>query len=402
MDSSAKFIFLKDAVEDLMSKYKATMEEQEPEDPIQKKIAQFYRETLKMQKMQNVGLISTVKSLREEMDNTKLKQEVAMDVRIPPMTQKYILERLKKESTIERNVQTLNTRMEVVDKNLQLILQNQITQAELLNKLLATHSGSSSLPLDDNKKGKKEKEDQKIKEGQQIEGADQQINLEDQQIKSVKRKSSSTFDQQIPKKTKHGLEPIEERRRLREAHTRSLDEQEKKQLTDLQQKTQKIISAVKEGAGIQIEFVVDNSKQNQATKTTRKESTKEYGSPSGAKSLGINIEASLPPSPLKAKEKNIIHEDIFPEPKDDSQKIIGNSIKEIKKRGDAKEIFAIIFRNGNEIKVYYTHTYFHEAKNEENKRLGLLSKELQAELIVDKDEAFVSVGALEAIHCFFS
>ena len=37
---------------------------------------------------------------------------------------------------------------------------------------------------------------------------------------------------------------------------KSLDEQEKKQLTDLQQKTQKIISAVKEGDIIQIESVM--------------------------------------------------------------------------------------------------------------------------------------------------
>ena len=65
---------LEDAVEDLKSKYKAAMEEQEPEDPTQRKIAQFYRETLKMQKMQNVGLISAVKSLRDEMENTKSKQ----------------------------------------------------------------------------------------------------------------------------------------------------------------------------------------------------------------------------------------------------------------------------------------------------------------------------------------
>ena len=44
---------LENTIEDLKSKYKAAMAAQEPEDPIQKKIAQFYRETLKMQKMQN-------------------------------------------------------------------------------------------------------------------------------------------------------------------------------------------------------------------------------------------------------------------------------------------------------------------------------------------------------------
>ena len=56
--------------------------------------------------------------------------------------------------------------MAAVEKNLEMIPQNQITQVELLRSLLATFSGSSSLPMDDNKKGEKEKEDQQIKEGQ--------------------------------------------------------------------------------------------------------------------------------------------------------------------------------------------------------------------------------------------
>ena len=58
--------------------------------------------------------------------------------------------------------------------------------------------------------------------------------------------------------------------------------------------------------------------------------------------------------------------------------------REMKNRGDAKEMFATIFKNGKEIKVYCTHTYFHEAKNEENKILGLLYLEEQAELIADE------------------
>ena len=47
-------------------------------------------------------------------------------------------------------------------------------------------------------------------------------------------------------------------------------------------------------------------------------------------------------------------------------------------------MFSIIYRNGKEIKVYCTHTYYHEANKEENKRLHLLSKEQQAELIADE------------------
>ena len=76
------------------------MEEHEPEDPIKKKIAQYYRDTLKLQKMQNADLQSTIKSLREELDNIKSKQEVALDARLPPMTHKQILEKLRKEFTI--------------------------------------------------------------------------------------------------------------------------------------------------------------------------------------------------------------------------------------------------------------------------------------------------------------
>ena len=39
---------------------------------------------------------------------------------------------------------------------------------------------------------------------------------------------------------------------------------------------------------------------------------------------------------------------------------------------------------GKKSKVYVTHTFFHEAKNEENRRLGLPSLEEQVELIADE------------------
>ena len=42
----------------------------------------------------------------------------AMDKRISPMTRKYILERLKKESTVERSIQPLNEGMAAIEKNL--------------------------------------------------------------------------------------------------------------------------------------------------------------------------------------------------------------------------------------------------------------------------------------------
>ena len=51
-----------------------------------------------------------------------------------------------------KEMSTLNKRMTSIEQNLKLVLQNQITQDELLQRLLHTHSGSSSLVMDDNKK----------------------------------------------------------------------------------------------------------------------------------------------------------------------------------------------------------------------------------------------------------
>ena len=191
---------LEDAAEDLRSKYKVAMAELEPKDPVQKKIAEFYRETLKMKKMQNARLLSSIKTLKDDLESTASKKEKAMDIRIPPMTQKLILERLIKEFSIDISIQDLTTRMSSVEKKIQLVLQNHITQVDLLKNLLSTHSGSSSILFNDNKKREKEKDGQQIKNQQM---KDRQIvdrQIRSQQIKSRKRKSRSTSDPQISKK----------------------------------------------------------------------------------------------------------------------------------------------------------------------------------------------------------
>ena len=102
---------------------------------------------------------------------------------------------------------------------------------------------------------------------------DQQIvdrKIRSQQIKLGKRKSNSTSDLQISKKEKHGMDVIKERRRLREPQTKGLAEQDKKQLDDIQQKTQKIKSAVKKGTIIQTESDMDNNNKKHSTKIKRK------------------------------------------------------------------------------------------------------------------------------------
>ena len=57
--------------------------------------------------------------------------------------------------------------MTKVEANLQLVLHNQVTQTEILPKLLFIRSGETSFSLDDNKKGEKEQEAQKENVGRQ-------------------------------------------------------------------------------------------------------------------------------------------------------------------------------------------------------------------------------------------
>ena len=204
---------LADDAQDLEAKYKASMEAPEPEDPISKKIAQFYKDTLKIQKLQNAGLQSSIKSLRNEFEATRDKKRTKMDARHPLMTSKLILDKLKKESPLEITLKDLTQRMTKVEANLQLVLQNQVTQTEILAKLIFTRSGEISLSFDDNKKGEKEQkekvgrqqinEDQQIKEAQRI-NETQRIKkpqqISSQHIISRKRKTRSTSDQPTSKR----------------------------------------------------------------------------------------------------------------------------------------------------------------------------------------------------------
>ena len=95
------------------------------------------------------------------------------------MTSKLILEKLKKESLLESTLRDLTQRMTKVKANLQLVLQNQVTQTEILVKLLFIKYGETSLSLDDNKKRKKDQETQKVKAkvGHQINGPAPSFNL---------------------------------------------------------------------------------------------------------------------------------------------------------------------------------------------------------------------------------
>ena len=71
---------LADASADLEAKYKASMASPEPEDPISRKIAQFYKDTLKISTTSDMLVFSpSIKSLRNKLEATRDKQRTKMD-----------------------------------------------------------------------------------------------------------------------------------------------------------------------------------------------------------------------------------------------------------------------------------------------------------------------------------
>ena len=64
---------LADASTDLEAKYKGPMAAPEPEDPISRKIVQFYKDTFKIQQLQSDGLESSIKSMKNELEATRDK-----------------------------------------------------------------------------------------------------------------------------------------------------------------------------------------------------------------------------------------------------------------------------------------------------------------------------------------
>ena len=127
-----------------------------------KKISQFYKDTLKIQKIQNIGLINEIANLKDQLTITARKQERALDNRLTSLIVGQILRKLNRESAMEKKVKDLKDRMTGVELNLKLILQNQITQLTLLQQILDTHSSNSTLKFDDNKKGKRIRMNQQL------------------------------------------------------------------------------------------------------------------------------------------------------------------------------------------------------------------------------------------------
>ena len=84
---------------------------------------------------------------------------------------------------LESTLKDLTQMMTKVEANLKLVLYNQVTQTEILAKLLFTRSGETSLSLDDNKKGEKEQEAQQEKE-----------KVGDQQLKEAQRINECSTD----------------------------------------------------------------------------------------------------------------------------------------------------------------------------------------------------------------
>ena len=90
-------------------------------------------------------------TLRVDIKDLKEYTNDKLDEKLPIGTMKELLVKLRRESDMEKKVNSLEARMKIVEDSMVTIIQNQQTQTDLLRQLVQAQ-GSTPL-LDDNKKG---------------------------------------------------------------------------------------------------------------------------------------------------------------------------------------------------------------------------------------------------------
>ena len=92
-------------------------------------------------------------TLRVDIQDLKEYTDKKLDEMLPLGTMKELLVKLRRESDMERKVNSLEARMKIVENSMVTIIQNQQTQTDLLRQLVQAQ-GLTPI-LDDNKKGEK-------------------------------------------------------------------------------------------------------------------------------------------------------------------------------------------------------------------------------------------------------
>ena len=136
---------------EVVAQYMRAIAEPHNDDPFKIQLLTFYKDNLRLHKLQMLTLKHEMGGIRGETEQIKHETKKILDDRLPLGDITRIKFRLVKEDVYSNKINSLEARVEKMEDNIAKILQNQATQTAMLQQLLNTNTNVHS--LDANKKG---------------------------------------------------------------------------------------------------------------------------------------------------------------------------------------------------------------------------------------------------------
>ena len=127
------------------------MAEPETDDKIKRQLLTFYKDNLRLHKLQMLSLKHEMVGIKGKTEQIKHETKIILDDRLPIGEITKIKSRLASEDAYSSKISSLEYRMGKMEDNMAKILKNQATQTAMLQQILNTNI--NVLSLDANKKG---------------------------------------------------------------------------------------------------------------------------------------------------------------------------------------------------------------------------------------------------------
>ncbi|KAL8104610.1 hypothetical protein AgCh_028723 [Apium graveolens] len=318
-----------------------------------KKLLQAHLASLQLQQIQGFQHVRDVNTMKGDIEEMKKAISDKLDSKLPEATMLDIKRQLRKNSDLATKIDALDTRMSAMEASLTAIHIHQAQQTDLLQKLVAAQT-SSSTQLDDNKKGEKGSS----------EGGKLQIHISKVSVPSIT----------ISKP------PVINSIDLINAVAANFRAAEKKQLSPfnwekIDENIQKKFELVKEP----VKSAIHHSQVKQISVNEMSMNYLERGQPSCIKSPKAEITLNPRVNYSKSSLKNPL-DTVYETPNPDEKKLLS--------------------RNGKEICVVAGHPQFAQAKREEKARLKQEKKQavLDAKKAKQKKEQIAILAKLHAVN----
>ena len=122
-------------LDEYKSQVRRAMKELMVEDLVYKKLSTSIMNSLKLNKMQFINLHTSIKTVREDVENAKEQQKNLFDQRLPTMTMLNMEKKLKEESKMVLIIEKIESMVDTMKGTLKTILDQNIHTNNILQKM---------------------------------------------------------------------------------------------------------------------------------------------------------------------------------------------------------------------------------------------------------------------------